>query len=136
MQSDLINTRSNCRQGISLIELVTAMMTVGVFSAMTVPVIQTQRDSPLQQTTQELQQVRDAITFFHAEYGSFPSGTELQVEVEKLLGRPFPKCPVGNTNNQIRIEDNAKESIIGREGWSYAPETGQFRVNSSKYASM
>jgi len=124
------------RRGVSLIELVTVLMALGVFSAMTAPATNTRLNSPRLKTAKNLQRIRDAITFYQAEHGHFPMASELTTQVEQIWNRPFPKCSVGNTNSEIRIESNAKESNIGVEGWSYNPKSGQFWVNSTKYESM
>ena len=127
------------KSGFTLTELVIVVLILGVLAAIAAPrfyqTSQRATDNGLRQT---LTVVRDAIAKFHSDNGSFPGAgvqeAKFKSDLAPYLRGPFPKCPVGAMNDEVRII-NSPSGISGlaapAKGWAFNRKDGQFIVNYS-----
>ena len=128
------------RTAFSLVELVVVIMILGILAAVAAPkLLQTSGDATDNGVKQTLAVVRDAIEMYAASNGGALPGADgveltFKTDLETHLRGNFPKCPVGNKNDQVFIT-TADTDIAGGagtgEGWHYCNQNGQFIINSA-----
>lgn len=132
--------RRKQKTGFTLTELVIVVLIVGVLAAVAAPRVyqssQRATDNGLRQT---LSVVRDAIQQFASHNdGNFPGAGNIEAKFKSdlapYLRGPFPKCPVGAMNDQVKIT-NSPSGISGiaapAKGWAFNRKDGKFIVNYS-----
>ena len=97
------------RSGFSLTELVVVVLVLAILAAVAAPrLLSFSSDATEAATLQSLRSVREAIDYYVLEHnGEYPgkAGTEasLKTDLRPYLKGPFPDCPVGAKNGQVRI---------------------------------
>ena len=128
------------RSGFSLTELVVVVLVLAILAAVAAPrLLSFSSDATEAATLQSLRSVREAIDYYVLEHnGEYPAkaGTEasLKTDLRPYLKGPFPNCPVGAKNGQVRISTTGGGlGIVGEaaptKGWHYHNKKGLFIIN-------
>jgi prepilin-type N-terminal cleavage/methylation domain-containing protein len=123
-------------KGFTLIELVVVVMILGILAAVAAPkLLNTSGTASDNAAKESLGVIRDAIERYTAEHGgTIPPGGN-QIAFKAALApylRVFPKCPVVNQNDNVKLTGTA--GIMtggGTEGWQYNTADGGFIINSN-----
>lgn len=127
------------RGGFTLIELVVVVLILGIIAAIAAPrLFDTANDARGASGKQSLAVIRDAIEMYRCYYGEFPgqAGGEngFKNDMATVMRIPFPSCPVGNQNDQVRdVATSLPLTGTGAQGWAYSNVTGEFIINHSSY---
>ena len=128
MRSEL-RQKSN-RKGFTLVELVVVILVMGIIAAVAAPkMFDTASSARENGTKQSLTVIRDAIELYKAKNETFPPAATLATALKPFLRGPFPACPVGNKNANVRASTDDPNTPSGSEGWAYNQTTGEFTVN-------
>ena len=128
------------RRGFTLVELVVVVFILGIIAAIAAPkMFDAANNSRESSARQSLHVIRDAIELFYAQNGVYPGQTGgesgLKTDLATTMRFPFPACPVGNQNNNIRATADDPLSPSGPDGWTYSKTTGEFIINHVSYSS-
>jgi general secretion pathway protein G len=128
------------RKAFTLVEMVVVIVILGILAAIAVPkLINTSGVATDNGLKQSLSIVRDAIDYYASQNaGAYPgadgSETTFKDNLKPYLRGSFPKCPVENKVDTVRIESTAgttpPDSGTGH-GWVYNNQDGTFIVNST-----
>jgi general secretion pathway protein G len=130
----------NRHKGFTLVELVVVVMILGILAAIAVPkLLDTTKGATDGGLKQTLGIIRDAIELYAADNpGSLPGADGAEATFRADLqpyfrtGMPFPSCPVGAKNNEVRITTTGA-LLVGEasptKGWAYDNVSGQFIIN-------
>ena len=128
------------RRAFTLVEMVVVIMILGILAAIAVPkLINTSGVATDNGLRQSLSIVRDAIDYYSAQNGgAYPgadgSETTLKNDLKPYIRGSFPKCPVENKLDTVRIETTAGTTPANPSsghGWVYNNKDGTFIVNST-----
>lgn len=136
------SSRTTSRSGFSLVEIVIAVLILGILAAVSVPkylnYVRITNDRALQI---KLEIVRDAIERYFVDHDQqLPPGPEAQFinEIEDYISGPFPSVEIRSDAPDSYDPDGVK--IVGKgselvadakpsHGWQYDSTTGQFIIN-------
>ncbi len=135
--------KTTCRSGHTLIELMTAVLIIGIISATAIPFYMSSVRRSNDQTQKiRLMLVRDAIEQHVAENDRQlpPANSELEFKkvIESYLGTEFPSVLVGSRSARqafdpagVAIDDKSPVQVDSSplKGWKYDPATGHFLIN-------
>jgi prepilin-type N-terminal cleavage/methylation domain-containing protein len=128
------------RRGFSLIELVVAILILGVITTVAAPrMFETTDNAADRSARQTLSAIRNAIQTYHSKSQAYPpigSGTEFQDAIGDYLNEPIPAptCLPKHTNHVIADTssgDDAKPNDDENAGWVYKQASGSFKLNTS-----
>src|SRR5579862_1085715 len=115
--------RANRRRGVTLIELVVALLTVGFISAVAAPkMFYTMSTARTNAAKSNLKVIRNAIEQYKANdpNNAAPPAATLATALQPYLKGPFPACPMGNQNaNVANSTANPLTNTTTGEGWVY-----------------
>lgn len=125
-----------------MVEMVMVVLIIGIIAAVAAPKMFDVATSARENTAKtSLSVVRDAIDLHSVTIGEFPGQMGgppvFKADIKPFLRIPFPKCPVGNQNKNVRVTSAGIFLVpTGSQGWAYDTISGQFIINHSEYASF
>lgn len=150
------DSRMNCRRppsfilprhGFTMLELVVVVLILGMIAAVaSSQIFDTASDARNNSGRQSLGVIRNAIDLFYQKSGEYPGrrgkgngkgkDKDFKSDLETMLRTPFPSCPVGNTNDEVHIEDKPGQlKAGGHKGWRFSTSNGEFIINHEDYSS-
>ncbi|MEW4526291.1 MAG: type II secretion system protein [Maioricimonas sp. JB045] len=136
------DSRTNLRNGFTLIELVVVVLVMGIIAAVAAPkMFDAASNAKVNSARQSLSVLRDAIELYRAQNGEYPgdlgSGTDLADDLEPLLKGPFPKLSVsgapGDGSVVYETDGSGLGSATGLSDWLYDNADGSIKINVSTY---
>ena len=79
---------------------------------------------------------------YRASNAAYPAevGTQANflADLALFLRGPFPECPVGKTNDNVRVDSSGLPLVpnASLHGWAYDNQNGQFIINHADYGSL
>ena len=129
------------RRGFTLVELVVVVLLIGIIASVAAPkFFGCATDARESTAKQNLAVIRNAIELYDSQYGEFPGQTSdpdtVKTDLSQFLRGPFPACPVGNKNNNVKLyQSGDPPTVSGGEGWAYDNVSGELIINDSDYSS-
>lgn len=132
------------RAGFTLIELLIVVTILGILAAVVIPQFQSSTDEAKEANIlSNLASVRHAIQLYRVQHGDVYPTTAIVAQLTgttdasgstgtrygPYIRRDFPMNPL-KERNDIQVLNTMVDEPSGLQGWRYAQETGEIRLNS------